>query len=170
MNSYFFLFVRQDISLAAQVVQTNHATFKMARSLSQSVDDTTTPSIVLVGVPNKKALEKVIRKLQLNCIDASAFYESDDDLGLTAVATVPLNEEQHSLLEKYKLWNEKNVTYAPSSVVRALASQEAGGRRFESFGAYSKLDPRGQVVWHRTLNPSTRVQFSPGVPCFEPLR
>lgn len=135
MNQYCFLFVRQDLPLAAQIIQPSHATFEMARALPKSVD-LITPSIVLIGVPNQKALKKVLCKLKLNRIDASAFYESDDDLGLTAVATVPLTEEQHAILENYKLWNENNVTYAPSSVVRALASQEAGGQRFESFGAY----------------------------------
>lgn len=129
---YFYIFVRQDIPLSAQLVQTNHATFEMAYTLTQSVEPIT-PSIVLIGVPSKKALEKVIQKLKLNRIDASAFYESDDDMGLSAVATVPLNEEQREILQNYKLWNE--VLHAPSSVARAPL-QSDGGPRFESLGAY----------------------------------
>lgn len=100
----------------------------MSYALSQSVDDFT-PSIVLIGVPNKKALQKVLLKLQENRIDASAFYEPDNDLGLTAVATVPLTEEQRVVLQNYKIWNLPHPT---SSVVRAPSSQDEGGRLFES--------------------------------------
>lgn len=160
MNPYCFLFVRQNISLAAQIIQTNHATFEMAQALPKSAD-LVTPSIVLVGVPDQKALEKVIRKLKLNRIAASAFYEGDDDLGLTAVATVPLTEEQHAILENYKLWKENNVTYALSSVARALASQEVGGRRFESFSAYHTPVAQ-QKEQQRKLE--MQVQSLPGVP------
>lgn len=105
----------------------------MAYTLAQSVDEIY-PSIVLIGVPNTKALERVIQKLTLNHIEFSAFVEPDDDLGLTAVATVPLNEEQREILKNYKIWKEE-VSHAPSSVVRAPL-QSDGGRGFESFGAY----------------------------------
>ena len=111
----------------------------MAYTLSQSADDIT-PSIVLVGVPDKKALEKVIKKLKLNRIEFSAFHESDDDIGLSAVSTVPLNEEQRAILQNYKLWNENNLTSAPSSVVRAPSPQGEGGRWSESIGAYQCAD------------------------------
>ena len=78
------------ITIAQQLVQSNHATFAMASALSRSIDGDT-PSIVLIGVPNKKALERVIDKLINNRIDFSDFHEPDYDLGLTAVATVPVN-------------------------------------------------------------------------------
>lgn len=107
----------------------------MAYALPQSVDDFT-PSIVLIGVPSKKALEKVFSKLKINRISASAFYESDDDMGLSAVATVPVNDEQRAILQNYKLWNENEFLHAHSSVVRAPSSQEDGGRLFESVCAY----------------------------------
>jgi hypothetical protein len=117
MTKYVFLFVRQDISLAQQLVQTNHATFEMAYTLPQSVDDVT-PSIVLVGVPSKKSLEKVIRKLKDYSIGHSAFYESDGDVGLTAVATMPLAQEQRAVLQNYKLWKEETSLPSSSTVER----------------------------------------------------
>lgn len=137
INPYCFLFIRQDLSLAQQIVQSNHATFEMAYTLPQSADPTT-PSIVLIGVPDKKALLKVIQKLKLNRIEYSAFYESDDDMGLSAVATVPLDEDRRAVLQNYKLWNENNLTFthARSSAVRAPSSQEDGGPSFESGRAY----------------------------------
>ena len=87
------------------MVQSNHATFAMASGLPQNID-LETPSIVLIGVPNKKSLERVIDKLINNRIDFSDFYEPDYDLGLTAVATVPVTEEQRAILQNYRLWNE----------------------------------------------------------------
>ena len=108
----------------------------MAFTLPQSADPST-PNLVLIGVPNKKALEKVIQKLKLHGIDHSAFDEPDRDLGLTAVATVPVTEEQRAILRNYKLWKEENVSYAPSSVVRAPLMSD-GGPRFESLGAYQR--------------------------------
>ena len=131
MNPYFYIFIRQDLSLADQLCQTNHATFEMAYTLSQSVDPLA-PSIVLIGVPNQKALERVMLKLQQNHIEFSPFYEDDNDMGLTAVATVPLAEEQRAALRNYRLWNENDVVFARSSVVRASTSQEDEGRLFES--------------------------------------
>jgi hypothetical protein len=119
------LFVRQDLSLAQQIVQTNHATFEMAYSLSQSVDDAP-PSIVLIGVPNKKSLQKVIDKLLRHDIEFSAFHETDDDIGLSAVATSPLGESERAQLRNYKLW--KPLPHAGSSVLRAPDSNpEVGG-------------------------------------------
>ena len=107
----------------------------MAYTLTQSVE-MPTPSIVLIGVPSRKSLEKVITKLKLNNIDFSAFYEMDGDMGLSAVATVPLCEEKRAILSKYKLWNINDFSHACSSVVRAPDSQESGGRLFESVHAY----------------------------------
>jgi hypothetical protein len=137
---YCYLFVRTDISLAQQIVQTNHATFMMAYALPQGVEEVN-PSLVLVGVPNKKSLERVLRKLKMNRIDASAFFESDEDMGLSAIATVPLNEEQRALLQDYSLWRYNDVSRACSSVVRASTSQEDEGRMFDPFHA-----PQGQVA------------------------
>lgn len=70
------------------------------------------PSIVLIGVSNKKALERVIDKLVDNQIGFSDFYEPDNDIGLSAVATVPLTEEQREILRNYKLWNESTFNNA----------------------------------------------------------
>ena len=86
----------------------------MSEALSPSASDFT-PSIVLIGVPHTKALERVIEKLKLNRIQFSPFVEPDNGLGLTAVATVPLTEEQRVVLQNYKVFS-----HARSSVVRAL--------------------------------------------------
>lgn len=89
-----------------------------------------TPSLVLIGVPSQKALERVIQKLDSNSIEFSAFYEPDHALGLTAVATVPLTAEQRAVLSNYKVFS-----HTRSSVGRAPL-QSDGGPRFESARVY----------------------------------
>jgi hypothetical protein len=69
--------------------------------------DSPSPSVVLIGVPHQKALERVIRKLEANRIEAVSFVEPDFDMGLSAVATVPLNAEQRLVLKNYETWKEK---------------------------------------------------------------
>lgn len=77
----------------------------MAAALPKNSDNET-PSIVLIGVPDKNALDRVIKKLIDNNINFSDFYEPDHGMGLSAVATVPVTEEQRRILQGYKLWNE----------------------------------------------------------------
>jgi hypothetical protein len=69
------------------------------------------PSIVLIGVPNVGALERVMRKLKKRGILYEAFFEPDYDIGLSAVATYPLADDQRDLLRHYNIWREGNNTY-----------------------------------------------------------
>ena len=118
------MFVRQDISLAQQIVQSNHATFELARRLPHPQNLEITPSCIVIGVPNKTALYRVIEKLRLNAIPHHVFYEPDFDMGLSAVATVPLGQEQRRKLSNYRLWHEPDE---PSRVNSAAPTQAAMG-------------------------------------------
>lgn len=100
--------MRQDIPLAQQIVQSNHATFEVARRLSTSNLDET-PSVVVIGVIDKNALFRVVEKLRSNEIGHQVFYEPDFNMGLSAVATVPLEQEQRRVLSNYKIWKEENT-------------------------------------------------------------
>lgn len=79
-------------------------------ALSHPLEDrTAVPSIVLSGVPNKIALERVIKKLNKFDIAHEAFYEPDWDMGLSAVATSPnITIEQREALRNYSIWREPN--------------------------------------------------------------
>jgi hypothetical protein len=100
--------VRQDISLAQQIVQSNHATFEVARRIpATNLDDI--PSCIVIGVPDKNALLRVTEKLRKHDIAHHTFYEPDFNMGLSAVATVPLEQEQRRFLSNYKLWKEENT-------------------------------------------------------------
>jgi len=74
------------------------------------------PFLVLIGVPDKAALFRVINKLNDNAIGHEVFYEPDDNLGLTAVATYPLTQEQRRCLSNYRLWRN-DVAPAPIQMI-----------------------------------------------------
>lgn len=98
--------MRQDISVAQQLVQSNHATFEAARSFPSQPE--TIPSCIVIGVPDKTALYRVVEKLHKHDIRHQAFHEPDFDMGLSAVATAPLAQEQRRLLSNYRLWKEQS--------------------------------------------------------------
>ncbi len=103
------MFVRQDIPLAQQIVQSNHATFEVARRLQSDQDLDVTPSCIVIGVPDKAALFRVIEKLRSNDIEHQVFYEPDFNMGLSAAATVPLGQGQRRVLSNYRLWREADA-------------------------------------------------------------
>ena len=88
------------------MVQTNHATFEMARRLPQPQDFDVTPSCITIGVPDKAALFRVIEKLRSHDIGHHVFYEPDFNMGLSAVATVPIEGATRRTLSNYGLWKE----------------------------------------------------------------
>jgi len=99
------VFVRQDITLAQQIVQSNHATFEVARKLDpQNPDDI--PSCIVIGVPDKAALSHVAERLRRYGIGHQEFHEPDFDMGFSAIATVPLDLKQRRPLSNYNLWKE----------------------------------------------------------------
>ena len=94
--------------------------------------------MVLIGVPNLASLEKTQRKLAAAGIVHYDWIEPGNDLGFTAIATVPLSREKKKVLANYRLW----------SPTRACSSEK------EQVG--SDKVPAGSVV-----------QFHPGVPNLE---
>jgi len=84
----------------------------MAKGLDPSYDQI--PHLVVIGVPDKTALLRVINKLKDKEIGYSVFSEPDDNLGLTAVATVPLTQEQRRVLSNYGLWRHAEAAPAPN--------------------------------------------------------
>ena len=77
----------------------------MARRLSES-NPTDIPSCVVIGVPDKAALFRAIEKLKKYDIGHQVFYEPDFNMGLSAVATVPIEGLQRRALSNYGVWRE----------------------------------------------------------------
>lgn len=72
------------------------------------------PNIVLIGVPDQAALQRVLTKLAANQIPHYAWSEPDYDFGLTAIATQPLYDADRKILQNYRLWKFGRVEGKPS--------------------------------------------------------
>lgn len=103
-----YVFVRQDLPLAQQLVQSNHAMFMMASTLS---DVEGIPSVLLIGMPDVAALNRVVTKLTARNIPHVAYVEPDfaNELGFTAISTAPLNCVQKLALINFRLWKHSGV-------------------------------------------------------------
>lgn len=102
MQQYVYVFVRQDLSIAVQSVQSQHAIYLMAVNYRPSE---TIPNLVWIGVPNKTSLQKTLKKLKDNQIPHFQYVEPDDNLGLTAIATVPIQGSIRDVLYNYRIHN-----------------------------------------------------------------
>lgn len=101
-SEYVYIFVRQDIPLEHQIVQTNHATWSMAARYGS--DDT--PNIVAIGVPDEAALREACALLSDCTIAHWSWTEPDEEMGLgfTAITTEPIAGSRRRALSHYKLW------------------------------------------------------------------
>ena len=94
------MFVRQDLPLEHQIVQSNHASL----TLASLIEIGGIPNIILIGVPNQAGLLRVHERLAANAIGHYMWEEPDYEMGLTAIATHPLDLEQKKVLSQYRLW------------------------------------------------------------------
>ena len=68
------------------------------------------PNLVLIGVPDVTALERVKEKLEKGGIPHFNWVEPDFNFGFTAIATAPLMGEKRSLLSNYQVWSHSSGT------------------------------------------------------------
>lgn len=104
-DKYVYLFVRQDLPIQHQIVQSNHATHMMASIRPEEC----VPNIVLIGVPDLNALLRVAQKLRANQIPHYEWVEPDFDLGFTSIATAPITGEKRQVLKNYRLYSPGTV-------------------------------------------------------------
>lgn len=115
-EQHVYLFVRQDIPLEHQLVQSNHATLSMASHYGiEGI-----PNLVLIGVPNQATLRDISLELSVNQIPHWDWTEPDFDFGFTAICTAPIQGQQRRALAQYQLW--KRVIH-PSPNCKAAASK-----------------------------------------------
>lgn len=100
---YTYVFVREDLSLAQQIVQASHATLE-AGFLFQKPEDIS--SIVLFPISNEKALFDIQKHLRSNGIEHVAFYEPDIEQ-YTAIATKPLFGEAREVMAEFRTYRPK---------------------------------------------------------------
>jgi hypothetical protein len=75
------------------------------------------PNIVLIGVPDVRALDRVQLKLRDAGITFFHWDEPDDDLGFTAIATVPIRGPLRDVLKNYRILKHgprEMLAYSPT--------------------------------------------------------
>lgn len=110
-DRFVYVFVRQDMALADQIVQAMHAVYAIVSARRESGE----PNIVLIGVPDAKALDRVKQKLERSTPHV-AWVEPDLGLGFTAIATSPLDTQQKQVLSNYRLWKHSPARELAPSV------------------------------------------------------
>lgn len=95
--------MRQDLPVVHQIIQSNHATQQMFSIYH--LDSLNIPNIVLVGVPDVKALERVTKKLEQGQIPHYRYIEPDGNMGFTAITTAPISGEQREVLRNYRVYS-----------------------------------------------------------------
>lgn len=102
MISHVYVLIRTDIPRAQQLVQACHATFEMGLDLARQHRDPA--HLVALAVPDKDILLNEADRLRATGIRHRMFFEPDDQLGFTALATEPLEAERRVHLRHLPLW------------------------------------------------------------------
>lgn len=113
---YIYVFVRQDLPIAEQLVHATHAAYH-AGNLCFPLEGI--PNLVVIGLPHVGSLAKAVRKLKEAGIEAYVWNDTDTNYGPTAIATQPLPRAAKDLLKQYRL-------YAPGGNTAAQAVPTSG--------------------------------------------
>lgn len=97
---YIYVFVRTDIPVAHQMVQTGHVCY-MAGKLFDAQEDT---FLVLCSVKDENELISIKSRLDLKGVKSTMFFEPDNNFNYTSLCTEPVTKEKRNIFSKYKLW------------------------------------------------------------------
>jgi len=92
-NPYIYLFIRDDLPKAQQIVQTAHAVDELNKEMSLGEITSTTNFMVLCSADGENDLFDISMYLTKQGIKHHIFFEPDIE-GHTAIATVPLVGDQ----------------------------------------------------------------------------
>lgn len=120
-GQYAYVFVRQDLPIAQQIVQSNHATLSMA----SLYDFEGTPNIVVIGVEDKEELMSVARLCSDWAIPHYLWTEPDFDFGETAITTAAISGHQREAFTKFSTWKQA-IHASPSGLAADSNSAHAG--------------------------------------------
>lgn len=97
-----YVFARQDLPVAKQLVHTNHATLQMAVDHHDGWSGI--PSIIVIGMPDEAALYRVLAKFSATKIMCPWRDPNYPELGLIAICTVPLSQQERAALACYRIY------------------------------------------------------------------
>lgn len=95
---YMYLFIRDDLSVPQQIIQTAHAVEDICKKISL----TKTSHAVLFSADSENDLFKASEWLSFHEIRHSMFYEPDIG-AYTSIATEPLIGKQRSIMKRFKM-------------------------------------------------------------------
>lgn len=98
MTPYLYAFVREDLSIPQQIIQTAHAVDELNKSFPHDWQN----HMVLFSAKNEDELLKISQTLHSKDIHHELFFEPDINQH-TAIATQPLRGDARSIMKKYKL-------------------------------------------------------------------
>lgn len=101
------MWVRDDLTIAQQIVQAAHATHESGAAFGCSAEC----HLILFKVLNQGQLHEVMGICKENNIQYCAFNEPDPEsepLGLTALCTEPIYGDGRKLFKKFKIWRAEN--------------------------------------------------------------
>jgi len=107
MTRYTYVFIRRDIPLHAQLVQSSHAALELGLQLSPEKKPEKTSFLILLDAEDQAHLEKIARYLDDRDIEFHKFFEPDYDMGYTAICTEPLSLDMRKHFKKFNLWKHK---------------------------------------------------------------
>lgn len=94
-DCYTYIFVRQDISVAQQMVQACHAAMLTPSNITR---------IVIFGLKDLQTLENELQRLTKKGVVCYPFFEPPMRNELTAIATKPMTKKEGQIFSHHKLW------------------------------------------------------------------
>lgn len=103
-EKYIYTFVKNTLSPVDREIQLAHAVYFMALDFEGEIDRAGHPAIANCDGGGDKGFKKVMQKLDEAGITYTAYEDPDHpDWGITAIVTVPLDEDQREVLLNYRL-------------------------------------------------------------------
>lgn len=132
-KAYVYALIRKDISAEQQIVQTAHATleagfrFQMPKSVA---------NLIVLEIADEPALRMASDKLMMLGIDHHMFFEPDNNMGFSAIATRPITEKrERNIFSKWKLFMQKSCSCSVSKgevqIEKFVSSQQQLPREFQ---------------------------------------
>lgn len=98
---HIYSFIRRDLPLADQIVQTAHSAYHAGEQFGNKQE---IPSLVLLSVADVTGLTEAMRLCLNNGIKFEHFNEPDDNMGITSLTTEPLDGDKRRVFSQFKLW------------------------------------------------------------------
>lgn len=110
IKPYTYVLIRQDLSFEQQIVQACHASLEAGFAF---VAPPVTSYLIVLTVPDQDALLAARDRLQRYGIACEMFFEPDNEMGYSALATEPLLlKKQRHLMKKYPLLRKNIESFA----------------------------------------------------------